>query len=96
MKHGDEDFTGYCYDDDLCLNNDWWSATFYYGLNSCCGNSGFSGYYSLTYGGECLSCKECMIANIICSQLQNSKFYLYVFTFPSEINPLYKNVKVNV
>ena len=62
VKHGDEDFIGYCYSDDQCQTVLGYS-TFRYGLNSCCGYVIFSGYYSLTNDGDCLSCKDYMIAN---------------------------------
>ena len=62
VRYGDSDFTGYCYNDNQCQDLEGY-YTFYYGLNSCCGNGLFSGYYSLSYSGDCLLCKDCMIVN---------------------------------
>ena len=72
VKYGEDDFTGYCYGDDQCESYPG-SATFYYGLNGCCGEYAFTGYYKLTSGGDCLSCKECIITNLLHATAINFK-----------------------
>ena len=64
VRYGEDDFTGYCYGDDQC-DSYLGYTTFYYGLNGCCGNVAFTGFYTLTNDGDCLSCKECIILNLL-------------------------------
>ena len=67
VRHGEADYSpAYCYYDDQCQSNVI-DTSFLEGLNSCCGNVRFSGHYKLTYSGDCLSCKECIIINLLYS-----------------------------
>ena len=53
VREGTTTFTGSCFSDDQCQNNQQ-DMSFTDGINQCCG----TGYYKLTTDGDCLPCNK--------------------------------------